>query len=416
MMKLDIKRRKLLIMERICRMRPPYLATKILPWFLFLCIFAGGALGQQVPASAPAAEQSAAPTANRKGVSAKPSQQDGGSSTDLTQDADKPNLSGAQSVVVKDEKDIPKRKDPDYEDWSKPELPHGMKTEAVPLLKTEHNGFTRELISVQWRDLDPIDLWVIKPAGVQNPPVVLYLYSYPSSNARYKDDQFCQFVTRNGFAAVGFVSAVTGQRMHDRAMKDTFVNQLQEALATSTHDVQMILNYLGKRGDLDMNRVGIWGDGSGASIAIMAAAVDSRIKALDLLDPWGDWPEWLAKSSLVRQDERADLLKPGFLKMVEHLDPVDYLPQVKTQQVRLQYIQNGLTVTPEVVEKKMEAAAPSNVSLVYYENTQQFLADVASKGTGFDWIKERLGSVVAAHPSGAQNVTSPLGEDRSSAR
>ena len=89
---------------------------------------------------------------------------------------------------------------------------------------------------------------------------------------------------------------------------------------------------------------------------------------------------------------------------------------MKTQQVRLQYIQNGLTVTPEVVEKKMEAAAPSNVSLVHYESTQQFLADVASKGTGFDWIKERIRSVVAAHDSGGQNVTKTSAQGNSLAR
>ena len=323
-------------------------------------------------------------------------------------EAAKPTVPGAQTVVVKDEKDIPKRKDLDYEDWSRPELPSGMKMEAVPLLKSQQKSFTREEIEVQWRDLDPIDLWVIKPADIKNPPVILYLYSYPSDNLRYKDDQFCQFVTKNGFAAVGFVSAVTSQRLHDRPMRDTFVNQLQEALATTTHDVQMILNYLAKRGDLDMTRVGMWGDGSGAGIAIMAAAVDSRIKALDLLDPWGDWPDWLAKSSLVRQTERSDLQRPEFLEKVENLDPVNYLPQLKRQQVRLQYIKHGLTVTPEVVEEKMEAAAPANAQIVHYENTKAFLADVASKGTGFDWIKGRLGSVVDASGSSTSDVRKAL--------
>ena len=358
--------------------------------FLFLCICAGSAWAQQ---TAPA------PTASGS-----------------NKDADKPAISGSQTVVVKDEKDIPKRKKPEYEDWSKPELPAGMRMEAVPLLKSEQNGFTREMIEVQWRDLDPIDLWVIKPAGVKNPPVILYLYSYIGSNARYKNDEFCQFVTRNGFAAVGFVSGMTEQRFHDRPMRDTFVNQLQEALATTTHDVQMILNYLAKRGDLDMTRVGMWGDGSGASVAIMAAAVDSRIKALDLLDPWGDWPEWLAKSSLVPESERADLLKPVFLKMVENLDPVNYLPQLKTQHVRLQQIRQGVTVTPDVVREKMEAAAPSNVSIVRFENLKQFLTDVASKGTGFDWIKGRLGSAVALPAGGAANVTKASAESKNSDR
>ncbi|HLV87866.1 MAG TPA: hypothetical protein VKV39_12855 [Candidatus Sulfotelmatobacter sp.] len=307
----------------------------------------------------------------------------------------KPAMPGGQTVLVKDENDIPKRKNMEYEDWSSPELTPGMKTEAVPLLKAELNGFSRELVSVQWRELDPIDLWIIKPAGVKNPPVVLYLYSSPADNARYKDTQFCQFVTRNGVAAVGFVAAVTGQRLHDRPTKDTFINQLQEALGSTSHDVQMILTYLAKRGDLDMNRVGMWGDGAGASVAIMAAAVDPRIKALDLLDPWGDWPDWLANSSLVRDSERATLLKPEMLKMVEKLDPIKYLPQLKTPLVRLQYIEEGLTATPALVQQKMEAAAPSQVNIVRYQSMKAFLDDVASKGTGFDWIKERVGSVVA---------------------
>ncbi len=171
--------------------------------------------------------------------------------------------------------------------------------EVVPLGKSNGDGFTRELLSVQWRDMDPINLWIIRPTNVKNPPVILYLYSYNGNNERYKNPDVCKFLTQNGFAAVGFVSAVTDERFHDRARRQTFVSELEESLGATVHDVQMIINYLAKRGDFDMDRVGMWGDGSGASIAIMAAAVDSRIKAIDLLDPWGDWPEWLAQTSLV---------------------------------------------------------------------------------------------------------------------
>ena len=412
-------------------MRPTDLGRKLLAFLFFLlCIGAGGWAQQTAPAvpavtnaepatdvkdaAAPAPHNAGLPTASR--------------SDNSNKDADKPAASGSQAVVVKDAKEIPERKESAYEDWSKPELPSSMKKmEAVTLLKSEQNGFTREEISVQWRDLDPIDLWVIKPAGVRNPPVILYLYSYSTptdarykdaltTTARYKDNQFCQFITRNGFAAVGFASGVTEQRFHDRPMRDTFVNQLPESLATTTHDVQMILNYLARRGDLDMTRVGMWGDGSGASIAVMTAAVDSRIKALDLLDPWGDWPEWLAKSTLVPEAERAALVDPVFLKLVENLDPVKYLPQLKMQQVRLQYIKHGITVTPDVVGEKMEAAAPSNVSIVHYENKKAFITDVASKGTGFDWIKGQLGTVPPEHDSSPQKVTKALAEGKSPAR
>jgi hypothetical protein len=301
-----------------------------------------------------------------------------------------PSLPGATVRVLKEGEKIPERKNPDYEDWRRPELPHGMKLEAIPLGTAQGPGFTRKLVHVQWREMDPIDLWLIKPAGVTNPPVILYLYSYDGSNQRYKNDDFCKFLTQGGFAAVGFVSALTEQRFHDRPMIESFVSQLEEALGTTTHDVQMILNYLGKRGDLDMSRVGIWADGSGAGIAIMASAVDARIKTLDLLDPWGDWPDWVAKSALVPENRRAEFLGPLYQSEVADLDPLQYFPKVKAQKIRLQYIKDGISVTPAVVMEKMEAAAPSNADIVHYENMNEFLTKVAEKGNGFDWIKANL--------------------------
>jgi hypothetical protein len=300
---------------------------------------------------------------------------------------------------------IPERKDEVYEDWSKPGLTPGMQSEVESLGVTEGNGFTRELLYAQWRDLDPIDLWVIKPAGVKKPPVIFYLYSYPSSNERYKDSDFCKFLTERGFAAVGFVSALTDHRFHDRPLKEWFVSQLPEAMGASAHDVQMTLNFLEKRGDLDMTRVGIWGDGSGASIAILAAAVDPRIKVLDLLNPWGDWPNWLAQSSLVPENERADYLRPVFLKAVENLDPVKWFRQLENRQVRLQYITEGLKVTPLAVRQHIEAAAPANVQLIHYPSTQVFFTDVASTGKGFDWIKQQLGTLTPAEGNGAPTMT-----------
>lgn len=362
------------------------------------------------PASTPASEDTNAKPvagANAAAASEKPS---------ADAEAKPPEVPGAKVIVLKDGEKLPKRVDPDYEDWNSPALPPHMKHGAMPLGTGNFGGFTRQIVQVQWRELDPIDLYVIKPAGVARPPVILYLYSYPSTNARYKDEKFCEFLTRNGFAAVGFVSALTEDRFHDRPTDQWFVSELQESLATSTHDVQMILNYLEHRGDLDMTRVGMWGDGSGASIAIMAAAVDPRIKALDLLDPWGDWPDWLAKSSLVPERERASYLTPQFLKKVENLDPLSWLPQVKAQQVRLQYIQQGVTVTPDVAREKMEAAAPANVKLVHYEDTKAFVTEVGAKGTGFDWIKEQLGPVDEKRGAGNQSVTQAAPSNQTSAQ
>lgn len=301
---------------------------------------------------------------------------------------------GKNVIVVPEDKisQLPRRRNDAYEDWSKPELTPGMRSETDVIGEFEDAVFRRELVHAQWRDLDPIDLIVVKPIGVARPPVILYLYSYSSSLERYEDANFCGFLTKNGYAAVGFVLAVTDQRFHDRPTNQWFVSQLQEAMSTSAHDVQMILNYLAQRGDVDMTRVGMWGDGAGASVAIMASAVDARIKALDLLDPWGDWPDWLAKSSLVPDKERDGYLKPEFLASVENLDPVKWLPQVRAREVRLQYITKDLTVTPAVVRERLEAVAPGNVKIVHYDSAESFRKEVGSTGRGFDWIKQQLGS------------------------
>jgi hypothetical protein len=279
-----------------------------------------------------------------------------------------------------------------FEDWSTPSL-KGSDLKAFDVLvggTSDHDGiFARELTRVQWRPADPIDLYILKPDGVKHPPVILYLYSYPFENERFLNPEFGKFLTKNGYAAVAFASALTGQRYHTpRPMKEWFVSELQESLATSAHDVQMILDYLATRGDMDMDRVGMFGDGSGASIAILAAAVDPRIKTLDLLDPWGDWPEWIAKSTLIPENERPEFLKPEWLAGVAPLDPVKWLPELKTQKVRIQFVKT-VTVTPSQAQEKIEAAAPANTQIVHYNDLAAFRAAIAG-GTGFDWIKAKM--------------------------
>lgn len=307
-----------------------------------------------------------------------------------------------QVKVAKDENDIPHRSDILYEDWRKPELTPGMVSTVDPLDRMEGKDFTRELVHAQWREMDPIDVWIVRPAKVKKAPVILYLYSYPSSTERYKDDKFCEFLTHNGFAAVGFAPALTEHRFHDRPAKEWFVSQLTEALGTSVHDVQLVLKYLATRDDFDMSQVGIWGDGAGATIAIMAASVDHRITALDLIDPWGDWPNWLAKSTLVPEKERENYLKPDFLKAVSAFDPANALPKMTSQRIRIQHI-DSVTVTPAIVREHIEAAAPANATIVHYKSSKQFFEEVGSKGIGFDWVQRQTGPNIPLRAAGETN-------------
>ena len=261
----------------------------------------------------------------------------------------------------------------------------------APLLgeKDAFPTFTRELIRVQWRNGDPIDLFVVRPIGVNKPPVTLFLYGYPSDTDRFFNNAFCETLTRNGMAAIGFVSALTGPRYHDRPMKEWFVSELNESLVSSVHDVQMILNYLTTRGDLDVDRVGMFGQGSGGTIAILAAGVDPRIKALDLMDPWGDWPDWLARSPQIPENERAIYLKPEFLSKVAPLDPVKWLPLLKARPIRLQEALFS-DVEPQSVRERLEGALPSDAEIARYKDRKEYLEKVTADGKMLNWLHERL--------------------------
>jgi hypothetical protein len=285
------------------------------------------------------------------------------------------------------------------EDWSSLSLTNSELLPERPLLgeKDDNPQFTRELLQVRWRQGDPIDLYVIRPKGMAKPPAILYLYSYPSETEIFRSDRYCANVTRNGFAAIGFVSALTGHRYTNRPMKQWFVSELQEALGSSVHDVQLILNYLSTRDDLDMTKIGMFGVGSGATIAILAAAADPRITAIDLIDPWGDWPDWVAKSSLIPERERPACLKPEFLRKIAPLDPVEWLPQLKSQHVRLQLVHDD-SVTPILVQKSIEAAASGTAQTVTFNTTQQFLR-VVSGDKIMQWLKDQLGPASPLQPA-----------------
>jgi hypothetical protein len=282
------------------------------------------------------------------------------------------------------------------EDWTNPALTTSHLKPAQPMVgfvDDDHPGYSVSLVRVQWRRGDPIDLWIMKPTGVKKPPVILSVYGYPSDTDIFKDPKWQEFTTKGGFASVGFVTALTGHRYHDIPWKKWFLSELQQCLAESTHDVQMVLNYLASRGDLDMDRVGVIGQFSGASIGILASAVDPRIKVLDTIDPWGDWPTWMQNSAFPPPNERANYVTPEFLAKVAPLDTVDWMPKVQAKKFRLQqrhYDQQ----TPIGSKQKMQAAVPARTTVAFYNNVNEFGKGVGERGEkSLDWIKGELKSL-----------------------
>lgn len=265
-------------------------------------------------------------------------------------------------------------------------------------------GFVREMVVLQWRPGDPIELWISRPKGARKSPVILYLYGHTDVVDRFHDDGWCKRATADGFAAVGFVPALTDHRYRNRPMKEWFVSELPESLGSTVHDVQLILNYLAERGDLDMDHVGMFGQGAGGAIAILAAHADSRIKTLDVVNPWGDWPDWLQLSPVVPDGERPKYVTQEFLKSVAPLDPVQYLPSLKTPNFRFQQVATD-PVTPKSAKDRLAAAVPKQAEVVKYADPEDLMK--AWKASGLSgWIKQQLhaekgketAASVAGHP------------------
>jgi hypothetical protein len=247
------------------------------------------------------------------------------------------------------------------ENWSKLPVDRTVLKPLIPGLSMgegNYSTYTRELVRLEWRPGDPIDIYVIKPHGVVKPKVILYLYGFPGDIDRFMDDAWCQRQTKDGYAAVGFVSALTGVRFRNRPMKQWFISELVESMGASTHDVQLILDYLQKRPDLSADQVGMFGQGSGASIAILTASVDPRIRALDLLNPWGDWPDWFHTSPVVPDEERDRYLTPEFLEKAAVVDPINYLPLLKDRALRVQQTMDD-PESPTRAQVKVAAATPA---------------------------------------------------------
>jgi hypothetical protein len=133
----------------------------------------------------------------------------------------------------------------------------------------------------------------------------------------------------------------------------------------------------------------MFGQASGGTIALLAAAGDPRIKALDVLDPWGDWPVWLAKSPVVKEDPHgASFGQPDFLKKVAPLDPVKWLPTLTSTHIRIQQVMDN-AATPDACKDALRKAAPKNAQVLRFASMAE-LAKGADHGRLFDWIKAEL--------------------------
>ena len=256
--------------------------------------------------------------------------------------------------------------------------------------KNDTKTFTRELIRLSYRAGDPVMIYVCIPKGVKKPPVALVLYSFPQeATTRFLKDDFCDWITSKGIAFVGFEGSYTGERYKTGPMKEWFISELPVSMSRTVHDVQIISDYVSSRNDLDKARIGMFGQGSGGTAAILASSVDARIKVLDVMNPWGDWINWTKSASEIRTPEdRTRFISSPFLKSIAPYDPLPQLSKVKASHFRMQFISKTANVV-ESAKARMLKAAPARTVKKTYPDPGSSAKDLTD-GKVFNWIASKL--------------------------
>ena len=152
----------------------------------------------------------------------------------------------------------------------------------------------------------------------------------------------------------------------------------------------MIINFVETRPNLDAHRIGMFGQGSGATIAALAAASDPRIRAVDLLDPCGgDWNLWLKQSSLVPDNERAAVNTSRFLEDVAQLDPLSRFAHFAPERARLQQTSFDRN-TPQNIQAILASAMPAGAEIIRYESVEDYEQEASSGGKILNWLSKKL--------------------------
>ena len=115
-----------------------------------------------------------------------------------------------------------------------------------------------------------------KPAGIERPPVVVMAMGLDS--AKEECDAYEQPYLARGIATLAFDGPGQGEGEYDFAIRGDY-----------EVPVKAVIDLVETRGDLDANRVAMWGVSLGGYYAPRAAAFDKRIKACLALGGPFDW-------------------------------------------------------------------------------------------------------------------------------
>jgi 2,6-dihydroxypseudooxynicotine hydrolase len=128
-----------------------------------------------------------------------------------------------------------------------------------------------------------------KPVGTERPPTMIMAMGLDS--AKEETDAYEQPFLARGIATLAFDGPGQGEGEYDFVIRGDY-----EVV------VRAVLDFVGKRNDLDAARVGLWGVSLGGYYAPRSAAFEKRVKACIALAGPYDWAEaWDGLPELTRE-------------------------------------------------------------------------------------------------------------------
>ncbi len=228
---------------------------------------------------------------------------------------------------------------------------------------------------------------LIRPKGVEQPAVVLFLHGLGGSKADTR--LAAALLMPEKVAVFGLDAACHGDRKKEgEEFFSADLGKTREHIVQTVIDYRRAIDYLQARQDLDGERIGLIGASLGAIVGSMVAGVDTRVDAALLIVGGGDWSKIVGKSEHPAAQKLRELLAGGGASRLDDVDPVRWVGKISPRPVWMMNGREDKIIPVESAEALHEAAREPKKVIWYDGGHIPPMALISS--TIKQWLKECL--------------------------
>lgn len=246
---------------------------------------------------------------------------------------------------------------------------------------------------------------LIRPKGVERPPVILFLHGLGGSKGDTR--LAAPLAVQHGYAVLGLDAALHGDRSaQGEGMFSPDLMRIKLAFIQTVVDYRRALDYLATRQDVRADKVGLVGASMGAIMGTILTAVEPRVATALLLVGGGDWKKFVQASQHPAAAALLPILQiPEVARELAALDPVTYAPYISPRPV---WLVNGRQdeIVPALAADALHQACREPKKVVWYDGGHlpplPVLLQVVPQ-----WMNEVLAPALAAGGKGGQQAGEP---------